>query len=380
MAPDLFNRVRDPVTLFLDNIPDSFTARGLYMLAKQIRKGSDVFIPGRRRLFTRSGFGFATANKNRGDAVSSSGEAGSPTRERGGEQGEAARRNPDRRRENALALLLNNWHTGERRGHPIFRGGVYAYTTTAFSTHGLWRKVATSHKQYPGIRWRRYHGFGGSGHWSNGCGPGVLRDAWIKCLGLPHQLRNIGNPARIGEIWGEVGRGDHVLDMMALAFGWFKIGTDALQPIAEEVSLVNNGVLYRIHVHEESVFTPEQWLRRSDYEATSAARLVLSKRRWRWSEDCRPGGHTFRESWLSKGFGGAGIYGCYGTPLAAGRISRKGDAWWHSICWFDGQDQRFNFPTLGGSIVPFVPSTNSGPTTGLFGGGLGPDFRPDPFD
>ncbi|GAB2280515.1 hypothetical protein Dimus_015141 [Dionaea muscipula] len=64
--------------------------------------------------------------------------------------------------------------------------------------------------------------------WSNECRPGVLRDTWIKCSGMPHH--------------------------------WIKVRTDALQPISQEVSLLNNGVLFRISVTEESVFTPEQWV------------------------------------------------------------------------------------------------------------------------
>ncbi|GAB2269175.1 hypothetical protein Dimus_004105, partial [Dionaea muscipula] len=58
--------------------------------------------------------------------------------------------------------------------------------------------------------------------WSNECQPGVIRDAWLKCTGLPHQLWNQENLARVGKIWGEVLPGNHVLRIMAMAFGWVK--------------------------------------------------------------------------------------------------------------------------------------------------------------
>ncbi|GAB2294120.1 hypothetical protein Dimus_028339 [Dionaea muscipula] len=85
-------------------------------------------------------------------------------------------------------------------------------------------------------------------------------DKAIKCSGMPHQLWSQDTLARIGRLWGEVIRGDHILNMMAMEFGWIKVRTDTLQPISQEVSLLNNGVLFRISATEESVFTPEQWV------------------------------------------------------------------------------------------------------------------------
>ncbi|GAB2273172.1 hypothetical protein Dimus_007975 [Dionaea muscipula] len=106
--------------------------------------------------------------------------------------------------------------------------------------------------------------------WSNECKPGVLRDAWIKCSGLPHQLWNQENLARVGKLWGEVITGDHVLSMMSMAFGWIKVRTSALQPISQDVQLLNNGVSFRVHVTEESIFNPEQWVRGSSSRKTIA--------------------------------------------------------------------------------------------------------------
>ncbi|GAB2282038.1 hypothetical protein Dimus_016595 [Dionaea muscipula] len=68
------------------------------------------------------------------------------------------------------------------------------------------------------------------------------------------------NLAQIGKLWGEVLPGSHVLNMMAMAFGWIKVHTSALQPISQDVRLRYNGVSSWVHVTEESVLHPEQWV------------------------------------------------------------------------------------------------------------------------
>ncbi|GAB2292957.1 hypothetical protein Dimus_027181 [Dionaea muscipula] len=335
------DQAEDPVTLFLDNILDSLTARGLYMLLNKFVKVLDVFIPGRRRLFTRSRFGFATVNgpsnaevlmrkvnglwvmdqmivvkeafgvhvrktggrshpvrtsqakKIPGNAVSSSREVGSPAlvqkksyadalKGKGVvDQGQSLGGLPveEERTHWLYCSLIGTLAEGKDilsfkeefmniRPLPfqLTDCGGKLLLLTFNSKIDRQRAISEdSMELIPWFQWLR--------PWSNGCRPGVIRDAWIKCTGLSHQFWNLDNLAQIGEIWGEVRRGDHVLNMMPLTFGWVKIKTSALQLIAEEVSLVNNGVLFRIHVHEESVFTPEQWLRRSDSEATSAGKV-----------------------------------------------------------------------------------------------------------
>ncbi|GAB2303326.1 hypothetical protein Dimus_037320 [Dionaea muscipula] len=47
------------VTVFLDNLPERMTAKDLFMLLNKFAVVSDVFIPWKRRVVTKSRFGFA---------------------------------------------------------------------------------------------------------------------------------------------------------------------------------------------------------------------------------------------------------------------------------------------------------------------------------
>ncbi|GAB2288176.1 hypothetical protein Dimus_022518 [Dionaea muscipula] len=441
-------QARDPVTLFLDNIPDSFTARGLFMLLNKFVKVQDVFIPGRRRLFTRSRFGFAIVNgtsnadvlikkvnglwvmdqmivvkkafgarirtngtsshtvrnaqdnNNQGNIVSSYGKVGSPARLQMksyadalkgmgvAEQGKPLGGLPveEERTHWLYCSLIGTLAEGkdilsfkEEFMHiqPLpFQltdcGGKLILLT--FNSK-IDRQRALSGDSMALIQWFQW-----LTPWSNGCRPGVLREAWVKCTGLPHQLWNIDNLARIGNIWGDVRRGDHVLNMMALAFGWVKVRTSALQPIAEEVSLVNNGVLYRIHVHEESVFTPEQWLRRSESDATRAGKGDDFQTPMELEQGWSTQRSHVSESWLSKGSGAAGIYRGSGTPLAAGPDLEEGEmrGGTPSAALTDNANISIS-PTLGTSIVPFVPSANLAQQQGCLVVDLGRSFGPIPL-
>ncbi|GAB2284608.1 hypothetical protein Dimus_019063 [Dionaea muscipula] len=199
--------------------------------------------------------------------------------------------------------------------------------------------------------------------WSNECQPGVIRDAWIKCTGLPHQLWNQENLTRVGKIWGEVLPGNHVLRMMAMAFGWAKVRTSALQPISQDVMLLNNGVSCRVYVNEETFFNPEQWA----LGCMSGAQQVIFS-----GDRKQPGmveqGFSSQRSFVSESRMSdgqredAGIEADSGSPVAAETGSKVLDT-----CHAGMTDERIiegGFSDLpgGGSvtreIVPFVSSVS----------------------
>ncbi|GAB2281375.1 hypothetical protein Dimus_015971 [Dionaea muscipula] len=216
--------------------------------------------------------------------------------------------------------------------------------------------------------------------WSNGCKPGELRDAWIKCSGMPHQLWNFENFSQIGELWGEVQRGDHVVNMMAMTFGWIKVRTSALQPIAKEISLLNNGVLSQIFVTEELIFNPEHWvlgfhsggLSADSNGASEANRDVfqgVSSQRSHVSDSC-----------VSKGYRGKGISRSYGCMKAAGQVHKEKETC--DIFRFEKVADSSNShisPPVDRSIVPFVPPVNVALDHGCLVVDLGRAFGPIPL-
>ncbi|GAB2299415.1 hypothetical protein Dimus_033484 [Dionaea muscipula] len=304
-----------PVSLFLDNIRELMTARDLFVLLNKFVKVLDVFIPGKRRLFTKSRFGFAT--------VSRFSDADTLMRKVNGlwvmdqmivvKEAFGVRTHEIKGRAEPLnasrAQQVSSIATSLSRKFVSTASMQWKSYAAALKENGVADKIHSPgglHVKEERTQWlycsligtlaegkafyllrrncggklliltfpsRRDRERALSGEvlalrswflWlrplSNGCKPGVLRDAWIKCSGLPHQLWNYDNLARIGKMWGEVLREDYVLNMMALAFGWVKIRTSALQSISKEVSLLSNGVLFRIYATEESVFNPEQWV------------------------------------------------------------------------------------------------------------------------
>ncbi|GAB2270449.1 hypothetical protein Dimus_005346 [Dionaea muscipula] len=189
------------VSIFIDNLPENMNARDLFMLANRFTSVVDVFIPNKRRVVTKSRFGFVKVL----------------------------------RQTNADILIRK--------------------------VNGLWvrDRMIVAKKAI------RVSSPEGRGKVVLGTKPLHLhveeeRTQWLKCTGLPHQLWNHQNLTQVGKIWGEVLPGDHVLRMMAMAFGWVKIRTSALQPISQDVLLLNNGVSCRVHVNEETYFNPEQWV------------------------------------------------------------------------------------------------------------------------
>ncbi|GAB2276923.1 hypothetical protein Dimus_011632 [Dionaea muscipula] len=203
--------------------------------------------------------------------------------------------------------------------------------------------------------------------WSNECQPGVLRDAWLKCSGLPYQLWNHETLTRVGEIWGEVLPGNHVLRMMAMAFGWVKIRTSALQPISQDVMLLNNRVSCRVYVTEETFFNPEQWA----MGCLSGEQPIIFSDGQKQQGVEEPGISSQRsfvsESRMSVGQrGDAGILADSGTLLAVeGSGSKVMDTCYAGMTDERNNEGGFSNLTRGGlatrAIVPFVPSICQNP-------------------
>ncbi|GAB2289202.1 hypothetical protein Dimus_023505 [Dionaea muscipula] len=280
------------------------TARGLYVLLNKFVKVPDVFIPGRRRLFTRSRFGFASVNgpseadilirkvnglwvmdqmlvvkttfdvrahqtrerdarvrtsraqQVSGDTISLAREVGSSTFMHRRSYADALKGKGEEAKGHSIGRL----HIEEERTQWLYCSliGILAEGKDALSFKEEFLKIRPLPFQLTDCggklliltfanrsdRERALSGetmalstwFKWLRPWSNDCKPRVLRDAWIKCTGLPHQLWSYANLSRIGEMWGEVRRGDHDLNTMDLTFGWVKVRTSALQPIAKEGS------------------------------------------------------------------------------------------------------------------------------------------------
>ncbi|GAB2271851.1 hypothetical protein Dimus_006681 [Dionaea muscipula] len=267
------------VSIFIDNLPENMNARDLFMLANRFTSVVDVFIPNKRRVVTKSRFGFVKVLRQTNADILIRKVNGLWVRDRMIVAKKAIRvSSPEGRGTKPLHLHVEEERTqwlycsiidALKEGKDVhsfqekfLKHGPLPFQLTdcggrllilTFTDKNMKESaLAGSMALQPWFRWLK--------PWSNECQPGVLREAWLKCTGLPHQLWNHQNLTQVGKIWGEVLPGDHVLRMMAMAFGWVKIRTSALQPISQDVLLLNNGVSCRVHVNEETYFNPEQWV------------------------------------------------------------------------------------------------------------------------
>ncbi|GAB2290084.1 hypothetical protein Dimus_024374 [Dionaea muscipula] len=203
--------------------------------------------------------------------------------------------------------------------------------------------------------------------WSNKGQPGVLRDAWLKCTGLPHQVWSQTNLAQIGTLWGDVIAVEHVIKMMAMAFGWVKVRTSALQPISQDVKLIYNGGSSWVHVSEESGFNPEQWVIGS---SRGLQNYTVNGGTDRWQHGEANPGMTSQRSFVYESrlsVGPTGIAGISkGDDILAAGIGPKGRETFGGKEADVGDDTNTilnsNMPITGShAIVPFAPSQSLAP-------------------
>ncbi|GAB2266795.1 hypothetical protein Dimus_001784 [Dionaea muscipula] len=210
----------DLVSLFLNNIPETMTARDLFSVLNKFVKVFDVFIPGKRRIVTKSRFGFVK--------VKGHSNADVLIRKVSFQRKFYVDTLKGHRVETVTCSPSPEVHVQKQRTHwlycsPIdtllenkdvrsFKEEFLRIHPLPFQSTDYGGKLLLLTFLGRGDRERALNGevmallpwFCWIKPWSNECQPGVHRDAWIKCSGLPHQLWSHDDLAKIGRLWGDV--------------------------------------------------------------------------------------------------------------------------------------------------------------------------------
>ncbi|GAB2290083.1 hypothetical protein Dimus_024373 [Dionaea muscipula] len=416
------------VSLFVDNLPEYMKARNLFMLLNKFVKVVDVFIPWKRRVVSNSRFGFVKVKgysaadnlikrvnglwvmdqllvvkeafgvaqsvaKGRVSLGHRNHNQQTPADSPKPERGYVAQRFWERRSYvDVLKGMVNggsrppsldvdikedrtSWLYCSLLGALAEDKDELAFKEEEARETALTGEVALR----SWFQWLR--------SWSNKGQPGVLRDAWLKCTRLPHQVWSQTNLAQIRTLWGDVIAVEHVIKMMAMAFGWVKVCTSALQPISQDVKFIYNGGSSWVHVSEESVFNPEQWVIGS---SRGLQNYTMNGGTGRWQHGVANAGMTSQRSFVYESrlsVGPTGIAGISkGDDILAAGIGPKGRE------TFGGKEAdvgdvgddtntilNSNMPIKGShAIVPFAPSQILAPDQCHLVVDLGRAFGPIP--